>query len=162
MPPLSGNIEFWKSYQNLSENIDQNQNQNPNTDDSMLKSIQYNSDLVKSFSAGVYIATMVAQADILAKNGHLYSEIVNESVTEAVDSLNPHMFKHGIDYMVDHCSITARIGTRKWGPRFAHLMRSYIINPSPFHSSELNRYSNMFENNELHNAISQMSQFTHK
>ena len=157
MPSLSGNINFWKSHHNLNTN----KNIIKSTDD-MFKSIQYNADLVKSFSAGVYIATMVAQADILAKNGHLYSEIVNESVTEAVDSLNPHMFKHGIDYMVDHCSITARIGTRKWGPRFSHLMRSYIINPSPFHSSELNRYSNMFENNELHNAISQMSQFTHK
>ncbi|MFA5852420.1 MAG: ketol-acid reductoisomerase, partial [Spirochaetales bacterium] len=37
------------------------------------------------FTAGVYIAAMVAQVDLLAEMGHAYSEIVNESVIEAVD-----------------------------------------------------------------------------
>lgn len=150
MPPLSGNINFWNSHNYV------------NNEQSSIENQSNNSEMVKSFSAGVYISAMVAQADVLANNGHQYSEIVNESVTEAVDSLNPHMYRNGIDYMVDHCSITARIGTRKWGPRFSHLMRSYIINPLPFHRSELDRYSNMFENNELHNAIEKLSQFTNK
>ena len=34
---------------------------------------------------------MMAQIDVLRENGHGYSEIVNESVIEAVDSLCPYM-----------------------------------------------------------------------
>jgi len=29
--------------------------------------------------------------------------------------------------MVDNCSITARIGTRKWGPRFHTLFTNHVI-----------------------------------
>ena len=42
-------------------------------------------------TAGIYVATMMAQIDVLKRNGHSYSEIVNESVIEAVDSLCPYM-----------------------------------------------------------------------
>jgi ketol-acid reductoisomerase len=37
-------------------------------------------------TAGVYIAGMMAQIDLLLSQGHVYSEVVNESVIEAVDS----------------------------------------------------------------------------
>lgn len=74
------------------------------------------------FTAGVYIACMMAQIDVLTKNGHCYSEIVNESVIEAVDSLNPYMHYKGVSYMVDNCSTTARLGSRKWAPRFDYLL----------------------------------------
>jgi ketol-acid reductoisomerase len=70
------------------------------------------------FSAGVYIAAMMAQIDILMEKGHPVSEIVNESVIESVDSLNPYMHARGVSYMVDNCSTTARLGARKWAPRF--------------------------------------------
>jgi ketol-acid reductoisomerase len=73
-------------------------------------------------TAGVYIATMMAQIDILKDHGHPYSEIANESIIEAVDSLNPYMHARGVAYMVDNCSTTARLGTRKWGPRFDYAM----------------------------------------
>lgn len=43
------------------------------------------------FTAGVYVATMMAQIDVLKAAGHSYTEIVNESVIEAVDSLCPYM-----------------------------------------------------------------------
>lgn len=43
------------------------------------------------FTAGVYVATMMAQIDVLKDGGHSYTEIVNESVIEAVDSLCPYM-----------------------------------------------------------------------
>lgn len=43
---------------------------------------------------------------------------MNESLIEAIDSLNPYMWARGVAYMVDNCSITARLGTRKWGPVF--------------------------------------------
>ena len=70
------------------------------------------------FTAGVYVATMIAQIDVLLAHDHVYSEIVNESVIEAVDSLNPYMHYRGVAYMVDNCSTTARLGSRKWAPRF--------------------------------------------
>ena len=74
------------------------------------------------FTAGVYIATMMAQVDILMEHGHPMSEIANESVIESVDSLNPYMHARGVAYMVDNCSTTARLGSRKWGPRFDYLI----------------------------------------
>lgn len=80
------------------------------------------------FTAGVYIATMMAQVDILLEEGHPFSEVVNESVIEAVDSLNPYMHARGVSYMVDNCSTTARLGSRKWAPRFDYVLteQSYV------------------------------------
>ena len=74
------------------------------------------------FTAGIYLASMMAQIDLLAEQGHAFSEIVNESVIEAVDSLNPFMHFKGVSYMVDNCSITARLGARKWAPRYDYLL----------------------------------------
>lgn len=51
-------------------------------------------------TAGMYIATMMAQIDVLRENGHSYTEIVNESVIEAVDSLCPYMHAKGVAFMV--------------------------------------------------------------
>jgi ketol-acid reductoisomerase len=75
------------------------------------------------FTAGVYVGTMMAQIDVLMDAGHPYSEIANESVIEAVDSLNPYMHARGVSYMVDNCSRTARLGSRKWAPRFDYQLR---------------------------------------
>ncbi|ONM38608.1 Ketol-acid reductoisomerase chloroplastic [Zea mays] len=57
-----------------------------------------------AFTAGVYIALMMAQIEILRKKGHSYSEIINESVIESVDSLNSFMHARGVAFMVDNCS----------------------------------------------------------
>lgn len=73
---------------------------------------------INAYTAGAYVAMIMAQVDLLARKGHPWSEIANESVIEATDSLNPYMHKNGVAYMVDGCSITARLGTRKWGPEF--------------------------------------------
>lgn len=81
---------------------------------------------VKTFTAGIYIAAMMAQIDVLADNGHAYSEIVNESVIEAVDSLNPYMHFKGVSHMVDNCSTTARLGSRKWAPRFDYALTQSV------------------------------------
>jgi ketol-acid reductoisomerase len=80
------------------------------------------------FTAGVYVATMMAQIDILLDKGHPFSEVANESVIEAVDSLNPYMHARGVSYMVDNCSTTARLGSRKWAPRFDYVLteQSYV------------------------------------
>lgn len=77
-----------------------------------------NATPVNPFTAGVYIATMMAQIDVLLEKGHPYSEVANESVIECVDSLNPYMHARGVSYMIDNCSTTARLGARKWAPRF--------------------------------------------
>jgi len=77
---------------------------------------------VAPFTAGVFVATMMAQIDVLLEHGHPYSEVANESVIEAVDSLNPYMHARGVAYMVDNCSTTARLGARKWAPRFDYAL----------------------------------------
>ncbi|MBR0862328.1 hypothetical protein ACFLEY_11825 [Bradyrhizobium sp. YCK136] len=74
-------------------------------------------------TAGVYLACMMAQVDVLKDHGHPYSEIANESIIEAVDSLNPYMSHKGVSYMVDNCSTTARLGARKWASRFDYILK---------------------------------------
>jgi len=39
-----------------------------------------------------------------------------------VDSLNPYMHARGVAFMVDNCSYTARLGSRKWAPRFDYIL----------------------------------------
>jgi len=97
------------------------------------------------FTAGVFCGVMMAQVDVLIEHGHPYSEIANESVIEAVDSLNPYMHARGVAYMVDNCSITARLGARKWAPRFDYLLTQQAwpaidaeepVDTTPFQSFE--------------------------
>ena len=65
---------------------------------------------------------MMATIEVLREKGHPYSEICNESIIEAVDSLNPYMHARGVAFMVDNCSYTARLGSRKWAPRFDYIL----------------------------------------
>jgi len=98
------------------------------------------------FTAGVFCGVMMAQVDALIERGHPYSEIANESVIEAVDSLNPYMHARGVAYMVDNCSTTARLGARKWAPRFDYLLTQVAypavdeggkaVDPAPFERFE--------------------------
>eukprot|EP00218_Dolichomastix_sp_CCMP3274_P008359 CAMPEP_0170137516 /NCGR_PEP_ID=MMETSP0033_2-20121228/4207_1 /TAXON_ID=195969 /ORGANISM="Dolichomastix tenuilepis, Strain CCMP3274" /LENGTH=562 /DNA_ID=CAMNT_0010373393 /DNA_START=17 /DNA_END=1705 /DNA_ORIENTATION=- len=74
------------------------------------------------FTAGVYCAMMMSQIDTLREKGHCFSEVCNESVIEAVDSLNPYMHARGVAFMVDNCSTTARLGSRKWAPRYDYIL----------------------------------------
>ncbi|EFJ48783.1 hypothetical protein VOLCADRAFT_74529 [Volvox carteri f. nagariensis] len=74
------------------------------------------------FTAGVYVAVMMATVEVLREKGHPFSEICNESIIEAVDSLNPYMHARGVAFMVDNCSYTARLGSRKWAPRFDYIV----------------------------------------
>ncbi len=74
------------------------------------------------FTAGTFCGVMMGQIDTFVEKGHPYSEIANESVIEATDSLNPYMHARGVSFMVDNCSTTARLGSRKWAPRFDYLL----------------------------------------
>ncbi|KAL5793634.1 hypothetical protein ACOSP7_002228 [Xanthoceras sorbifolium] len=96
------------------------------------------------FTAGVYVALMMAQIEILRKKGHSYSEIINESVIESVDSLNPFMHARGVSFMVDNCSTTARLGSRKWAPRFDYILTQQALvaidNGAPINSDLISNF----------------------
>ncbi len=110
------------------------------------------------FTAGTYCATMMAQIDVLTEKGHEYSEIVNESLIEAVDSLNPYMHFKGVSYMVDNCSTTARLGSRKWAPRFDYIL-SQIAYPAADEGKNLDTgLVEKFVNHPVHESISVLAE----
>ena len=109
-------------------------------------------------TAGVYIATMMAQIDVLKEHGHSYSEIVNESVIEAVDSLNPYMHYKGVSYMVDNCSTTARLGSRKWAPRFDYIL-SQLAYPAMDQKKPVDsQLIESFTRNTVHGPVSVLAE----
>jgi ketol-acid reductoisomerase len=105
------------------------------------------------FTAGVYVAMMMAQIDTLREKGHSYSEVCNESVIEATDSLNPYMHARGVAFMVDNCSTTARLGSRKWAPRYDYNLSQQAypaFDAAPTVDAELER---AFLTNTVHDAL---------
>ena len=79
----------------------------------------------------------------------------NESVIEAVDSLNPYMHARGVSYMVDNCSTTARLGTRKWASRFDYRLteESYVAidTKQPVETALVDR----FKQHEIHQVLAE-------
>ncbi|MEU1933142.1 ketol-acid reductoisomerase [Streptomyces coeruleorubidus] len=106
---------------------------------------------VDPFTAGVFVATMTAQIDEFTERGHPWSEIVNESVIEAVDSLLPYMHARDVAYMVDNCSRTARLGARRWGPRF-HAAYEQIAYPAADHPADVTLLA-AFAAHPVHEAL---------
>ncbi len=106
-------------------------------------------------TAGIYAATMVAQIDTLRENGHHWSEVINESIIEAVDSLNPFMRARGVEYMVDNCSITARRGSRKWAPQFqAWIVQGVLpVIDGTRPAEDTHDYFADFEGHDVHTAL---------
>ncbi|MBU0910147.1 MAG: ketol-acid reductoisomerase, partial [Proteobacteria bacterium] len=105
------------------------------------------------FTAGVYCATMMAQIDLLVEKGHCLSEVCNESVIEAVDSLNPYMHFKGVAFMVDNCSTTARLGSRKWAPRFDYILHQIGLVAYDEGAATDTAKVEAFKNNMIHAAI---------
>jgi len=105
------------------------------------------------FTAGVYVATMMAQCDVLLEAGHPYSEVVNESVIEAVDSLCPYMHYRGVAFMVDNCSFTAKTGSRKWAPRFDYILEQLAYTAVDNGKAIDEQLISDFENHKVHNAV---------
>jgi ketol-acid reductoisomerase len=109
-------------------------------------------------TAGIYVATMMAQVDLLREKGHPYSEIANESIIEAVDSLNPYMHYKGVAFMVDNCSTTARLGTRKWGPRFDSIF-SQLTFPALDRGDPADvKLFEQFQNNPIHDVLAKCAE----
>lgn len=92
-----------------------------------VRSLRENSLPIRPDIAGFYVAGMMAQVDVLRRRGHSWSEIANESIIEATDSLNPYMHKGGVAHMEDNCSTTARLGARKWAPQFDAIMSQQVL-----------------------------------
>ena len=105
------------------------------------------------FTAGVYCACMMSQIDTLREKGHSYSEVCNESVIEAVDSLNPYMHARGVAFMVDNCSFTARLGARKWAPRYDYILDQQAYTAYDKNAGIDSEVESKFMNNPAHIAI---------
>jgi ketol-acid reductoisomerase len=106
------------------------------------------------FTAGVFCGVMMAQIDTFIEEGHPYSEIANESVIEATDSLNPYMHARGVSYMVDNCSTTARLGSRKWAPRFDYLLTQTAYPAVDHKTNELDAtLVTAFEEHPIHEVL---------
>lgn len=111
-----------------------------------------------AFTAGVYCATMMAQIDVLRRGNHSYTEIVNESVIEAVDSLCPYMHYKGVAFMVDNCSITARLGSRKWAPRFDYILEQLAMTAVDNKVPVNQKLIDDMLNNPVHDAIAKCAE----
>jgi len=108
---------------------------------------------IDPFTAGMYCATMMAQIDLLVEKGHCLSEVCNESVIEAVDSLNPYMHFKGVAHMVDNCSTTARLGSRKWAPRFDYNLSQQALVDIKNGVAVDQKIIDNFRNNMIHESI---------
>lgn len=113
---------------------------------------------VNPTTAGVYIATMMAQIDLLKEKGHPYSEIANESIIESVDSLNPYMDYKGVAFMVDNCSTTARLGSRKWAPRFDYILSQQALTKLDDAVQVDEELLDQFLTNNIHQVLSVCSE----
>jgi ketol-acid reductoisomerase len=113
---------------------------------------------INPITAGVYIATMMAQVDLLTEKGHPYSEIANESIIEAVDSLNPYIHFKGIAFMIDNCSTTARLGARKWAPRFDYILMQQALPRIKRGEAADPGLIASFEKNAIHDVLAKCSE----
>jgi ketol-acid reductoisomerase len=113
---------------------------------------------INPVTAGIYIATMMAQVDLLREKGHPYSEIANESIIEAVDSLNPYMHHKGVAFMIDNCSTTARLGARKWAPRFDYLLTQQAFTALDKDAAADTGLIEQFRQNPIHDALAKCSE----
>jgi len=110
------------------------------------------------FTAGVYIATMMATIEVLREKGHPYSEICNESIIEATDSLNPYMHARGVAFMVDNCSYTARLGSRKWAPRIDYILEQQAFTAIDSHEAVKPEIISKFLQDPVHQALAACSE----
>lgn len=114
---------------------------------------------IHPITAGIYIAAIMAQTDLLKEKGHSYSEIANESIIEGIDSLNPYMHHKGVAFMVDNCSTTARLGARKWAPRFDYILCQQALAALDSGSQANEELFNRFLTSDIHQVLSVCAQF---
>lgn len=114
---------------------------------------------IHPITAGIYIAAIMAQTDLLKEKGHSYSEIANESIIEGIDSLNPYLHHKGVAFMVDNCSTTARLGARKWAPRFDYILCQQALAALDSGTQANEELFNRFLTSDIHQVLSVCAQF---
>jgi len=124
---------------------------------SVTQEYDYSKFPIEPITAGIYIGAIMAQVDILIKNEHSFSEIVNESIIEATDSLIPYVQKHGLDNMINNCSKTARMGANKWASRLDYLLYQNIPHPDLITGLKVNEH--IFINHPIHDAIQKIYKY---
>jgi len=112
---------------------------------------------IHPITAGIYVAAIMAQADLLKEKGHSYSEITNESIIESVDSLNPYLHHQGIAF-INNCSTTARLGTRKWAPRFDYILWQQAFTVLESNTQPSEELFNQFLCSDIHQVLSTCAQ----
>ena len=114
---------------------------------------------IDGIAAGAFAAAMTAQVDLLRRQGHPWSEVANESVIEAVDSLIPFMHARGVAYMVDNCSTTARLGARRWGPVFEAAFSRVVLPALDQGAGPDPALMEAFRGHTLHQVLATLSRF---
>ena len=114
---------------------------------------------IDPMTAGIFCGAMMAQVDVFRHEGHPWSEIANESIIELVDSLIPFMHARGVAYMVDNCSVTARLGARKWGPRFEAAINQQVFPRLDGDGGRDDALIKAFETHPIHRVLATIAQF---
>jgi ketol-acid reductoisomerase len=114
---------------------------------------------IDPLTAGIFCGAMVAQVDLLHEQEHPWSEIANESIIELVDSLIPYMHARGIAYMVDNCSTTARLGARRWEPRFEAAISQQVIPALDDHGAYDPDLIAALETHPIHDVLATIGRF---
>jgi ketol-acid reductoisomerase len=110
-------------------------------------------------TAGIFCGGMMAQVDLLVDELHPWSEIANESVIELVDSLIPYMHARGVAHMVDNCSTTARLGARKWSPRFETAITQQVFPLLDDHGARDDLLVECLEEHRLHEVLDTIGRY---
>jgi ketol-acid reductoisomerase len=64
------------------------------------------------------------------------------------------MHARGVAYMIDNCSTTARLGARKWAPRFDYLLTQVAYVNIDENKSGDNALLDAFKKNVIHDVLS--------
>ena len=71
--------------------------------------------------------------------------------------MNPYMDFKGISHMVDNCSHTARLSSRKWAPRFDYLLEQEA---EPLLQAEPNAaLVDAFKSNPIHGILAKCQEY---
>jgi ketol-acid reductoisomerase len=114
---------------------------------------------IDPLTAGIFCGAMMAQVDVFGDSGHPWSEIANESIIELVDSLIPYMHARGVAYMIDNCSTTARLGARKWAPRFEAAITQQVFPTLDDTGDQDNTLIKRLENHPIHDVLAAISRY---
>ena len=68
------------------------------------------------------------------------------------ETILPYMHARDVAYMVDNCSRTARLGARRWGPRFQSAYEQIAYPASEFPADE--ELLRAFDTHPVHEALS--------